>query len=284
VRYHYDLHTHSTASDGTLTPTELVNRAHLAGIQTLALTDHDSVDGLAEAQQAALQQGIRVINGIELSATWNRRTLHIVGLNIDPTFPPLLEGIDKTRDIRNARGRKMAALLADKGIEGALEGAKKFANGHILSRTHFAHFLVENGHAKDTRQVFKRFLVRGKPGHVPGNWAPLEQAVGWIIDAGGIAVIAHPARYKLTRTKLFQLIAEFRGYGGTAMEVLSGSHSRQESDLMAVYTRENGLLASVGSDYHGPEKAWIELGRLPALPLRCEPVWANQGWELADSI
>ncbi len=274
----YDLHTHSTASDGTLTPTELVTRAAQAGVQTLALTDHDCVDGLQEGQQAASREGLRLINGIELSVTWARRTIHIVGLDIDPTHTPLLAGIKRARDYRLARAEKMATRLAEKGIEGALEGAKKLANGQILSRTHFAHFLVEKGHAKDTRQVFKRFLVSGKPGHVAGNWATLEEAVSWITNSGGVAVIAHPARYKLTRTKLFKLIDEFKQYGGTAMEVLSGSHSQRESELMGRYAREAGLLASAGSDYHGPEKPWIALGRLPALPFRNEPVWKDRGW------
>lgn len=274
---HYDLHTHSTASDGTLGAAELVRRAHAAGIDVLALTDHDSLDGLAEARAAAAGLPLRLICGVEISVTWNGLTVHVVGLNVDPDNAALRAGLATLQGFRDWRAEEIARRLEKAGIPGAYAGARRHATGRILSRTHFAHFLVEAGRARSVREVFKKFLVRNKPGHVPGEWAELAQAVAWIRGAGGEAVLAHPARYPLTGTKLRRLLQEFKTCGGTAMEVVSGSHSRDDTERMAGIARGLQLKASRGSDYHGPENPWVELGRIPPLPDGCTPVW--QDWD-----
>ena len=275
----YDLHTHSTASDGTLTPAELVRRAAATGVGVLALTDHDETAGLEAAAEAARQARIGFVPGIELSVTWSHQTVHIVGLQIQPETPVLQAGIGKLREFRNWRGEEIARRLEKKGIGGAYQGALGFAGGGILSRTHFAHFLVEQGHARDVRQVFKRFLVQGKPGYVPGQWASLEDALSWIHAAGGLAVIAHPARYRISATRLRQLLGEFRELGGVALEVVSGSHSRDEIMQMSTLARQLGFAASAGSDYHGPENPYLDLGRLPELPAGCRPLWQHEAWQ-----
>ncbi|MFN2310154.1 MAG: PHP domain-containing protein [Gammaproteobacteria bacterium] len=273
---HYDLHTHSRASDGTLGAAELVCRAQAVGIDVLALTDHDNLDGLAEARAAAADLPLRLIAGVEVSVTWNAQTVHIVGLNVDPDDAGLRAGLDGLQTFRDWRAEEIGRRLAKAGIADAFAGARRFASGRIVSRTHFAHFLVEQGRAKSLREVFKRFLVRNKPGHVPGEWAALEQAVGWIRGAGGEAVVAHPARYPLTGSKLGRLLDEFKACGGGALEVVSGSHTTEDMLRMAGLARKFDLKASRGSDYHGPENPWIELGRIPALPEGCIPVW--QDW------
>jgi predicted metal-dependent phosphoesterase TrpH len=274
----FDLHTHSTASDGSLTPTALVQRATSCGIGVLALTDHDEVAGLAEAAAAAATAGIGFVPGIELSVSWNHQTVHVVGLGIDAETPSLRAGIRRLGAFRLWRAEEIARRLAKKGISGALEGAQQYAKGTILSRTHFAHYLVAQGHARDLRQVFKRFLVRNKPGYVPGEWASLEDALGWIREAGGLAAIAHPARYKISATRLRQLLGEFQDLGGVALEVVSGSHSRDDILSMANLCRRFKLAASTGSDYHGPENPYLDLGRLPALPADCQPIWQHPAW------
>ncbi|MCP3852204.1 MAG: PHP domain-containing protein [Gammaproteobacteria bacterium] len=268
-----DLHTHSTASDGRLSPSELVARAVEAGVDVLALTDHDGTDGLDEARKSADAAGIRFINGIELSVTWNKRTVHIVGLNFDPEYAPLKAGINSLQDFRKKRAIEMAEKLEKSGIEGAYEGAKQFSGGKMLGRMHFANFLVDTGYAKNVRNVFKHYLVNNKPGHVAGDWASMDDAVAWITGAGGVAVIAHPARYKLTRTKLRKLIKAFISAGGQAIEVVSGSHDVNEMKTMACHADDFDLYASKGSDFHDPAFPWIQLGRLVELPPKCKPVW-----------
>jgi hypothetical protein len=274
----YDLHSHSTASDGTLSPTELVRLAAASGVGVLALTDHDTTCGLAEAQEAAVEVGITLINGVEISVTWNRQTVHIVGLNLDPDNDELQRGLDGLLAFRDWRAEEIARRLAKKGIEDALQGALAFSNGRLLSRTHFARFLAQRKICKDERDVFKHYLVKGKPGHVPGQWADLADAVAWITGAGGQAVIAHPARYRMTRGKLRRLISAFAEVGGTAIEVVSGSHNKDEAFLMAGHARDFALRASLGSDFHNPDNAWNTLGRLPPLPDGCTPVWRD--WNL----
>jgi predicted metal-dependent phosphoesterase TrpH len=269
-----DLHTHSIASDGTLTPAELVARADAAGVEMLALTDHDTLAGIDEALRAADGTGLKLIPGVEISVTWGGRTVHIVGLDVDPDCLQLREGLQGLRDYRDWRAEEIGRRLAKAGFEGALDGARRYAKGDLVGRTHFARFLVERGAAQDLRDVFKHFLVAGKPGHVAGEWTTLADAVGWIRAAGGHAVIAHPARYGFTRSKMLRLIGEFRECGGRALEVVSGSHSRDDYFVFARHAAENRLLASAGSDYHGPDNPWIELGRLPALPDGCTPIWA----------
>jgi len=278
---HYDLHAHSTASDGTLTPGELVARARARGVDVLALTDHDDVSGIAEASRAAEAQGIELVPGIELSVTWSGMTVHIVGLHVDPACERLLDGIRRQQAFRHWRAAEIARRLEKKGIPGAAAGARDFANGPIVSRTHFARYLVAQGHADSVREVFKRYLVKGKPGYVAGDWAGLEEVMDWIHAAGGLAVVAHPARYRLSATRLRRLLGEFRELGGVALEVVSGSHSRDECRYMAELAGRFELAASCGSDYHGPEQPYVELGRLQALPASCLPVWRSPAWPAA---
>ena len=276
----YDLHSHSIASDGTLTPTELVHKAETAGVTHLALTDHDTVAGLPEAQRAADELDIQLIPGAELSAMWNGRTIHIVGLHLDVDAPELQAGIQRQLDFRDWRGKEIARRLEKKaGIENAYEGALSFVHGNLVSRSHFARYLVEAGYAKDFGQVFKKYLLKGKPGHVRGEWATLDEVIGWIRAANGIAVLAHPARYNLTATKLRGLLGEFIEAGGEAIEVLSGSHTPNEVKTMTGHALRFDLLASAGSDYHGPENAWIHLGRLPDMPAACTAIWEAQIWQ-----
>jgi predicted metal-dependent phosphoesterase TrpH len=274
----YDLHSHSTASDGTLTPQQLVQRAAAAGVEVLALTDHDTLDGVAEARRAAAAQALTLVPGVEVSVSWNGITVHMLGLNVDPQNAILREGLRELQAFRDWRAGEIARSLARRGIGGALEGASRLRQGRLLSRTHFARFLVEQGYAASVGEVFKRFLVKGRPGHVKGQWASLEQAAGWIRGAGGLAVIAHPARYRLTRTRLKRLLGEFVDAGGVGLEVVSGSHSADETRHMAAVSREHRLLASCGSDYHGPENPWIDIGRLRALPPGCTPIWHAREW------
>ena len=279
---HYDLHSHTTFSDGTLSPDALVRRAHAQGVHVLALTDHDVTDGLVEAAETAAEVGLKLVPGVEISVTWSGVTFHIVGLNIDPTHAGLQAGLSRLRAIRDTRGLEIARRLEKSGIEGALAGAQAFASGPILSRTHFARFLVEAGHAKDMRKVFKKFLVHNRPGYVAGDWLPMEEAVGWIRDAGGQAVIAHPARYRISATRLRQFIEAFKECGGEGIEVVSGSHSAGEAAGMAQYAKRYDLLASCGSDYHGPEQSWQELGKPMILPEGCVPVWKD--WVMEDTV
>ena len=272
----YDLHSHSTASDGTLDPADLVARAHAAGIHTFALTDHDTTAGLAEGKAQAERSGLAFVNGVEVSVTWDGRTVHVVGLQVEPGNETLETGLARLRASRDWRNEEIGRRLERHGIPDALEGARRFARGSVVGRMHFARDLVERGLLRDVREVFRQFLARGKPGHVPGAWASLEEAVAWIRAAGGQAVLAHPARYDLSGLRLRGLFGEFREVGGEAVEVVSGSRSRDDTLRVAGATRAAGMLASAGSDYHGPENPWFELGRLPALPQGCVPVW--QSW------
>lgn len=275
----YDLHCHSTASDGSLSPAELVARAHQMGVDVLALTDHDATHGLAEAASVAKQQGLDLINGIEVSVTWGSQTIHIVGLFIDPENSVLQQGLERLQAFRRWRAEEIARRLEKKRVPGAYEGAKEFCGGQIMSRTHFAQYLVKAGFAPDIRTVFKKYLVRGKPGYVPGNWASLEEALNWIHQAGGLAVVAHPARYQISATKLRELLKEFKDFGGLGMEVVSGSHSRDHILHMSALATRLDLLASQGSDFHAPSTAYTELGRLQALPKANKPIWESPDWQ-----
>jgi predicted metal-dependent phosphoesterase TrpH len=273
-----DLHTHSTASDGTLTPRALMARAAAQGVEVLALTDHDTLAGIAEAAEAAQALGLTLVPGVEISVTWNARTIHVVGLDVDPHCASLRAGLAGLRAYREERAAEIAQRLAQAGWPGALEGARAYAAGELVGRTHFARFLVQRGAARDVRAVFKHFLVKGKPGYVAGRWTTLEEAVDWIRAAGGQAVMAHPARYGLTRSKMKRLLDDFRACGGRGIEVVSGSHSRDDAFTFARWAREQGLLASAGSDYHGPESPWVELGQLPSLPDGCRAIWSQPGF------
>ena len=276
------MHAHSLRSDGTLTPAELVTRAHAAGVEVLALTDHDVTDGIDEAGAMAGSLGMTLIAGVEISVTWQGQTVHIVGLNIDPADHALQQGLERLREFRQWRAVEIGRRLQKKRIEGAYEGARRLAQGTIVSRTHFARFLIDQGYVRGMPQAFRQFLSSGKPGHVPGQWATLAEAVGWIRSAGGQAVVAHPARYKLSAGKLQRLFGEFRACGGEAIEVISGSHTPEANRHFARIATEQNFLASAGSDYHGPEKTWMELGRLPALPDGCVPVWRD--WNVKISM
>jgi len=271
----YDLHCHSTQSDGLLSPTALVRRAAERGVDVLALTDHDEVGGLAEASAVARELGIRLVNGAELSVSWRDVTLHVLAYRIDPDCPDLLEGLASIREGRTARARRIGDSLATAGIPDAFEGALKFVTSKsLVSRTHFARFLVEAGHVRDVKEVFQRYLVRGKPGHVEHRWATLKQAIDWIHVAGGQAVIAHPGRYKVTASAMRELLSEFRELGGDGIEVLSSSHTGEQSVEFTRHARAFGLLASSGSDYHGPGESWVDLGDMPA-PSGVDPVWKD---------
>ena len=272
----YDLHSHSTYSDGTMRPRELVLRAAERGVGVLALTDHDELGGLAEARAAAVEKGIELIDGVEVSVTWRAHTVHVVGLLVDPGHTVLVEGLRATRAGRFERAERMAAELERIGIPGTLEGARRYVtNPELVSRTHFARHLVESGRAKNTQAVFESYLGEGKPGYVAHTWATLPDAVRWIDAAGGIAVIAHPGRYKLDDAERSALLGEFKALGGVGLEVVTGSHTPDQFGYWAKRAREFGLLASAGSDFHGPRETYRDLGDLPPLPSGCTPIWSE---------
>ena len=276
-----DLHCHSTVSDGTLTPEALAGRAKANGVELWALTDHDEIGGQARALQAAQALGMRYLTGTEISVTFAGQTVHIVGLGFDHQDSTLTEGLRRTRGGRGERAQEMSDGLAKVGIYGAYEGALKYVgNPELISRTHFARFLVETGACKDTSEVFRKYLTEGKPGFVPHRWARLQDAVQWISGAGGIAVIAHPARYSFTPNEEYSLITEFIAHGGRGIEVVTGSHSSQEAQRYAQTAQEFGLAASRGSDFHSPDESHTDLGALPWLPGQLTPVWEL----LADRI
>ena len=272
----YDLHCHSTHSDGLLAPAAVVARAGEHGVDVLALTDHDEVDGLAEALDAALDAGITLICGSELSVTWAGITIHVLALGIDPTNPTLTDGLDSIRVGRSTRARRIGDALAGAGIHGAYEGAMRYVTSErLISRTHFARYLVEAGHAREMKDVFARYLTPGRPGHVAHDWATLSQAVGWIHAAGGQAVIAHPGRYKVDAGGMRRLLTEFRDTGGDGIEVVSPSHTPAQYVEFATQARIFGLRGSCGSDWHGPGESRMELGALPAMPAGVVPVWRD---------
>jgi predicted metal-dependent phosphoesterase TrpH len=272
----YDLHCHSTHSDGLLPPAEVVRRAASRGVEVLALTDHDETSGLAEARAAAADAGMRLVDGAELSVSWHDVTLHVVALGIDADCPELQEGLATIRSGRDQRARRMAESLAHAGIDGAYEGAAAYVtNERLVGRTHFARFLVETGRVRDTKAAFQHYLTAGKPGYVSHSWAALPQALRWIRAAGGQAVLAHPGRYRLDTAQMRQLLGEFRDGGGDAIEVLSSSHTQAQTSEYARYARVFGLLASSGSDYHGPGESWVDLGDMPGLPAGVQPVWKD---------
>ena len=272
----FDLHCHSTASDGVLTPAALVARAHEQRVDVLSLTDHDDMRGQADAAKAALALGLRYVPGVEISVTWSGHTLHIVGLWVDPAHPQLLVGLSANRAGRAKRASQIGEALARVGIPGALEGAYAYAvNKDLIGRTHFARFLVEEGYVEDMKTAFKKYLVKGKPGYVHHQWASLTEAVAWIHAAGGQAVLAHPGRCNFGREKMRALLAEFRDLGGEAIEVVTGSHTPEQVPIYAELANEFGLYASSGSDFHAPGEGGRELGRLMSLPPICRPLWAT---------
>ena len=269
-----DLHCHSVVSDGTLTPDALAERAARNDVQLWSLTDHDEIGGQARAAAAARAQGIKYLTGTEISVTFIDKTVHIVGLGFDPDDARIQQGLQLTRGGRGQRAREMSDGLAKVGIQGAFEGALKYAGNHeLISRTHFARFLVEAGVCVDTNSVFRRYLTEGKPGFVAHRWAALKDAVTWITQAGGVAVIAHPARYKFSANEEYALFTEFKHHGGQRVEVVTGSHSAAEYLTYAGSAREFGLTASRGSDFHSPQESRVDLGALPNLPSNLAPIW-----------
>jgi hypothetical protein len=269
-----DLHCHSVVSDGTLTPEELAARASANGVELWALTDHDEIGGQHRAAAAARAQGMKYLTGTEISVTFANQTVHIVGLGFDPDDARIKHGLQQTRGGRSQRAMEMAEGLAKVGIAGAYEGALQFVgNPDLISRTHFARFLVESGVCRETNEVFRKYLTEGKPGFVPHRWASLRDAVGWITKAGGVAVIAHPARYSFSANEEFALFSEFKTHGGQGVEVVTGSHTAAEYVKYADMAREFGLAASRGSDFHSPDESHTDLGTLPYLPGALTPVW-----------
>ncbi len=261
-----------------MTPDELVARAAQRGVNVLALTDHDDTGGLAAARAAASRLGVMLIDGVEISVTWRGQTIHIVGLGITPANAELQAGLAATRGGRVGRAEKIVAAFDALGIAGSREGAQEFAdNPELISRTHFARFLVKRGVVKDMKSAFKRFLGGGQPCFVAHQWADLSDAVQWINGSGGRAVIAHPGRYALDTAQLRQLLAEFRDLGGAAIEVVTGSHKPHQYAMFAAHAQQFGLAASTGSDFHSPAESYHDLGSLPPLPAGCVPVW--RGWE-----
>ena len=269
-----DLHCHSVVSDGTLTPEDLAARAKANGVELWSLTDHDEIGGQHRAAAAARSQGMAYLTGTEISVTFAGNTVHIVGLGFDPDNAALAQGLAATRGGRGERAQEMAAQLAQVGIHGAYEGALKFVgNPELISRTHFARFLVETQVCRDTNEVFRKYLTEGKPGYVPHRWATLGDAVRWINEAGGLAVIAHPARYKFTANEEYALFSEFKAHGGAGVEVVTGSHTAAEYVTYAAMAEEFGLAASRGSDFHSPDESHTDLGTLPYLPGHLTPIW-----------
>lgn len=269
-----DLHCHSAVSDGTLSPEELAARARANGVELWALTDHDEIGGQHRARDAALAAGLPWVSGTEISVSFGGTTVHIVGLGFDIEDAALACGLAATRGGRDARAREMAAGFERFGIAGAYEGALAHAgNPALLSRTHFARFLVERGVCRDTAEVFRKYLTEGKPGYVPHRWASLADAVRWITAAGGLAIVAHPGRYRFHAGEEQALFDEFTAAGGRGVEVVTGSHAAGDSERYARLARERGLLASRGSDFHAPGESRIDLGALPPLPAGLTPVW-----------
>ena len=269
-----DLHCHSTASDGLLSPAELVRRAAANEVEMLALTDHDNLDGLAEARAVAEAEGMRFVNGVEISIEWGGLQVHVLGYAFDAMAPALNAGLEQIRSGRIDRARRMAAELERVGIPGVFEGALRYAeNPTLVSRAHVARYLVEIGVSKDVRGVFESYIVPGKPGYVEHRWASLADAVGWIHAGGGVAAIAHPGRYKFSRSEMRTMLDEFKALGGRGLEVVSGSHSVDNVSLFGRLAREYGFLASCGSDFHGPGESYVDLGRASPLPLGLTPIW-----------
>jgi len=275
----FDLHCHSNVSDGVLTPAAVAARAHANGVDIWALTDHDEVGGIAAARAAAQECGMQYVTGVEISVTWGGETVHIVGLKFDETSPALVQGLAATRSGREQRGREIARQLAAAGIPDAFEGALKYVgNPLLMSRTHFARYIIERGICGNISEVFRHYLSEGKPGYVEHRWASLRDAVSWIRDAGGVAIIAHPGRYRFSDLAQDALFDEFKQLGGAAIEVVTGSHTPDQYGVYAKLANRHGFLASRGSDFHGPGESRVDLGQLPPLPDSVTPVWHN--WRL----
>lgn len=269
-----DLHSHSICSDGVLTPQELVKRAALNGATALALTDHDMVKGIAEAKAAAEKAGIRFVPGVEISISWGGRSVHIVGLGVDETNETFVKNLDANRSGRVERAIEIGRKLALCGIPDAYEAViKTVPNPVVISRKHFSRYLVDAKICSNATEAFEQYLKKGRPAYVFHEWTTLEKAVGWIHSAGGIAVIAHPGRYEISETSLLSLFDEFKQLGGAAIEVVTGSHSKDLYPYFADLAKRFDFLASAGSDFHAPDENYLDVGKLPDLPDGLTPVW-----------
>ena len=278
-----DLHCHSDRSDGALAPDALIARGAMRGLRVIALTDHDTVAGLTDAAAAAARLGIELITGVEISVTWGAVTLHVLGLRIDPLAPQLLAGLTATCAERCSRAEQIALRLEREGMPGALDAVRSLAaSRETISRLHFARYLVGLGVVRDVRAAFRRYLGEGRPAFVRARWAGLSDAISWIRDAGGTAVLAHPARYGLRPARLHALCREFKDLGGEALEVLTASHMPEDVARLTVLAQELDLKASAGSDFHDPDESWLDLGELAALPRHCVPVWRD--WPEVASV
>lgn len=271
--YIVDLHSHSNVSDGILNPEELITYASKKKVNMIALTDHDDIAGLELAENKAKEFGIQFINGVEISVTWRSRTIHMLGLNFDRNNKDLIEGLKNIRDGRNDRAKKIAHGLALVGIPDALKGAKAYSNHEVIGRIHFAHHLVAEGYANNIKSVFNKFMTKGKPGYVDHNWAPIDNAVKWIKNAGGMAVIAHPGRYDMGKKLYPQFFQEFKELGGSGIEIISGSQSMSQVDYFADYAEQYDFFGSIGSDFHGHGVSHRDLGPLHSLPNKVKPIW-----------
>jgi predicted metal-dependent phosphoesterase TrpH len=275
----FDLHCHSHFSDGVLAPAEVAARAKANGADVWALTDHDELGGIAQAREAAQALGLHYVPGVEVSVTWSEQTVHIVGLRIDETHPELIEGLEATRSGRLRRAKEIARQLEKAGIPDALSGALKYVdNPELISRTHFARYIVELNLCETISDVFKNYLTEGKPGYAPHRWATLADALQWIRAAGGVAVIAHPGRYKYSDTAFDALLDEFKQLGGTGIEVVTSGHTVEQYAQYAQVAKRFGLLASVGSDFHSPAESRMDVGTTPPLPVGLKPIWHD--WAL----
>ena len=272
-----DLHTHSNCSDGSLTPGDLVERARASGVDVLALTDHDTVAGLDEAQRAADGAGIRLVPGVELSASWRAQAIHVLGLWIDPCAPPLLERLASQAERRRARMHRMCAALGRAGLPGAQLQAAVEAQPGLPTRAHLAAALVAGGHAARADDAFRKYLGKGKAAHVKVEWPALGEVVAWIRECGGVACLAHPARYALSAGARRQLLTDFAAAGGTALEVVTGANGAAHVEASAMLAVKFGLCGSSGSDFHNPQQIWNPLGRLAKLPDGVIPVWRAHG-------
>ncbi|WP_394201083.1 PHP domain-containing protein [Shewanella waksmanii] len=279
-----DLHCHTSASDGQLSPSEIVERAIQKGVGVLAITDHDTTAGLAEAHQynQSHQQSLQLINGVEISTRWHNFDIHIVALNIAIDHEGLQDFLLKQRQLRQTRAEEIGARLDKAGISGAFEGATRLADGAALSRGHYARWLADNGYAVSPAAVFKKYLARGKTGYVPNNWSDMATAIEFIHQAGGVAVLAHPSGYKLSAKWLKRLVREFAESGGDAIEVVLGQQSIEDRNNLIALSKLNGLSASLGSDFHFPG-SWIELGKNLFRPKDVQWIWQDATWRNADA-
>lgn len=268
----YDLHCHSTASDGVLTPTEVVQRAAEQGVNVLALCDHDTVAGIDEAQIAAKESGIELITGVEISTNWEGRGIHIVGLNFEKTHPKMTALLDAQKALREKRAVEIGEKLEKAGIPNAYEGAKALADGEV-TRAHYARYLVQIGKVSNDGQAFKRYLGQGKSAFVKAEWTDIPTAIDTIHAAGGIAIIAHPLRYNMTGKWVRKLMADFKTWGGNGMEIADCGQTKDQRQMLARWANEFEFVGSVGSDFHFP-CGWVELGKNLVLPEDVKPVWS----------